>query len=290
MSAQVDARNLGAVVAAVGRSRRYRDVEPALVARVAAEELGRSRSLADAVKRTKRRLHQAVGAFRPPVTRVPAGLDALRAAWHGRLDGPALRDACAAQLGAHASTRERVPHLAELYAGAWEACGGAPSSILDLGCGIGPLALPWMGLQPGARYLAVDADRAALALVDAFLSMVGQPHAVSAWDLAGEAPLPGGMPAVDVAILLKLVPTLDRQDPAAAGRLLAALRASNAVVSFPARTLGGRARGMERTYRARLEGLLAEVEGLGAPVRAVTEASVPGELVLVLAFAEGRGA
>jgi 16S rRNA (guanine(1405)-N(7))-methyltransferase len=219
----------------------------------------------------------------------------LRAAWHGSLDDPALREACAAQLGAHASTRERVPHLAELYGRAWAACGGAPGSLLDLGCGIGPLALPWMGLAPGARYVALDADRAALALVDGFLSMVGQPHAIVESDLAaagrfGAAPFAGEPPAAEVALLLKLVPTLDRQDPGAAGRLLAAIRVRSAVVSFPARSLGGRARGMERTYRARLEELLAEVEGLGRPVHAVVEASIPAELVYVLAFAEGRDA
>jgi 16S rRNA (guanine(1405)-N(7))-methyltransferase len=289
LSARVEGDEVEAVVVAVGSSRRYRDVDPGAVARVAREELARSRSVPEAVKRTKRRLHQAVGAFRAPSGPVSARIAALRAAWHGRLDDPALREACATRLAAHASTRERVPHLAELYAGAWVACGGAPGSLLDLGCGIGPLALPWMGLSPIARYVAVDADGDALALVDGFLSIVGQPHDVVAADLAGEVPLPDAIPAVDVAILLKLVPTLDRRDPAAAGRLLAAARARHCVVSFPARSLGGRARGMEGTYRARLEALVSELAALGVPVHAVADVSIPGELVFVLAFDEARG-
>jgi 16S rRNA (guanine(1405)-N(7))-methyltransferase len=155
--------------------------------------------------------------------------------------------------------------------------------------GVRRRALPWMGLSPIARYVAVDVDGEALALVDGFLSIVGQPHEVVAADLAGEAPLPEVIPAVEVAMLLKLVPTLDRRDPAAAGRLLAAARARHAVVSFPVRSLGGRARGMERTYRSRLEALVAELATLGAPVHAVADASIPGELVFVLAFDEGRG-
>ncbi|MGH2357528.1 MAG: 16S rRNA methyltransferase, partial [Candidatus Limnocylindria bacterium] len=81
-------------------------------------------------------------------------------------------------------------------------------------------------------------------------------------------------------LLLKLVPTLDRQEPNAAARLLAALRVRHAVVSFPRRSLGGRAKGMERTYRSRLEALAAEV---GA--RGVAEASVPSELVFLLELA-----
>ncbi len=51
------------VMRRVGASRRYRDVDPALVRRFAAEELPRTGSRDEAVKRVKRRLHQAVGAF-----------------------------------------------------------------------------------------------------------------------------------------------------------------------------------------------------------------------------------
>ena len=83
-----------------------------------------------------------------------------------------------------------------------------------------------------------------------------------------------------MALLLKLVTTLDRQDPAAAARLIRALRVKHAVVTFPRRSLGGRGKGMERTYRARLDRLVADA----GRVTAVTEASVPGELVFVLSL------
>ncbi len=81
----------------------------------------------------------------------------------------------------------------------------------------------------------------------------------------------------DVALLFKLVTTLDRQDPDAAERLVAALRVRHAVVSFPVRSLAGRGRGMERTYRARLERLAS-----GPRVRDVVEVPVPGELLAVM--------
>ena len=59
------------------RSARYRDVDRVLLDRLAEEELPRSRNADDAVKRVKRRLHQAVGAFpaRAPATRVRSGVD-----------------------------------------------------------------------------------------------------------------------------------------------------------------------------------------------------------------------
>jgi 16S rRNA (guanine(1405)-N(7))-methyltransferase len=277
------------IVAAVVGSRRYHDIDAALIERVAAGELAGARSLADAVKRTKRRLHQAVGAFRPSRTGVePPALELLTAAWHGRLDGPAFKDECAALLERHASTRERVPHLGTLYAGIWAAMGDVPRSILDLGCGVGPLALPWMGLSPGARYVAVDVDRRSLALVDGFLGLVDQPHAVIERDLVATDP-PGadGPPWIterehSAALLLKLIPTLDRQDLGAVARVLATVDVAHAVVSFPGRSLGGRGRGMERTYRARMDALL---DAVAARIASVAEASIPGELIFVLSLA-----
>ena len=67
------------IVDRVLRSARYRDVDRALLDRLAAEELPKARNADDAVKRVKRRLHQAVGAFRgaraaDPLADGPRGL------------------------------------------------------------------------------------------------------------------------------------------------------------------------------------------------------------------------
>ena len=256
------------IVERVLRSSRYRDVDRSLLSRLAAEELPRARSADDAVKRVKRRLHQAVGAFRSA-----ARPDALAAAWSGDLAEPAFRTACADALRAHASARERVPHLDAFYDGIWSLT-GMPGSVMDLGCGLNPLTLPWMDLPADATYLASDVDLRPLATVTAFLELVGQPHRVETHDVVERAP----SDVVDVALLLKLVTTIDRQVPDAATRLLAALHVRHAVVSFPRQSLAGRGKGMERTYRQRLDRLVAEAGRVGA----VADASVPNELVFVL--------
>lgn len=259
------------IVERVLRSARYRDVDRTLVERLADEEVGRSRTSDEAVKRVKRRLHQAVGAFRGRAPRDP--LRAVRAAWHADPEGPAFREACLDVLRGHASTRERIPYLGAFWAQIW-ARTGTPRALLDLGCGLGPLALPWMGLHRGARYVAVDVDGRPLSVVHAFLDLVGQPHEVREADLVVATP----DASADVALLLKLVPTLDRQGPAAVARLLDELDVRHAVISFPRRSLAGRGKGMEATYRQRL-GALVEAS---ARVRAVAEASVENELVFVL--------
>jgi 16S rRNA (guanine(1405)-N(7))-methyltransferase len=256
------------IVERVRRSARYRDVDPELVARLASEELPKARSADDAVKRVKRRLHQAVGAFRPG--RAPA---VTQRAWPVD-DADALRDACAEAMRRHASTRERLPYLDTFYAGIWQLT-GIPARLLDLGCGLGPLALPWMNVG-NATYHASDVDAGTLDTVRGFLEAIGQPHDVDVRDLVAGPPAADA--DADVALMLKLVTTLDRQDADAATRLMRSLPAKHAVVSFAARSLGGRGAGRDRTYRERLERLVAEA----GRVRGVAEASVPHELVFVL--------
>ena len=252
------------IVERVLRSSRYRDVDPALLARLAAEELPNARNADDAVKRVKRRLHQVVGAFRGRMMPMAAGASDLT--------DPGLRKACVDAMGSHASTRERLPHLGAFYPGIW-AITGTPNRLLDLGCGLNPLSLPWMEIEH-AMYVACDVDRRPLEVVRQFLHGVGQPHRVEARDLVAAPP----DDHADVALMLKLVTTLDRQQPAAAARLIQALRARHVVVSFPIRSLGGRGTGMERTYRGRLDRLVQE----SGRVSAVAEASIPNELVFVL--------
>jgi 16S rRNA (guanine(1405)-N(7))-methyltransferase len=252
------------VVERVRRSARYRDVDAAMLERLAGEELPRSRTVDEAVKRVKRRLHQAVGAFRG----ASRSRD-LAAAWGGDLGDPAFREACLDLMRTHASTRERLPHLDRFYPGIWRRTG------------VGPLALPWMEIG-NATYHAVDADTRPLGTVEAALDLVGQPHRVEAVDLVRAVP---SDVSADVALLLKLVTTLDRQDPDAAARLIGSLDVRHAAVSFTTRSLGGRDRGMERTYRRRVDRLIADL----GRVTDVTEASVPNELVFVLALGPHSG-
>ena len=91
-----------------------------------------------------------------------------------------------------------------------------------------------MGLAPDTIYIASDVDRRPLATVAEFLELVGQPHRIDVRDLVADPPTD----AADVALLLKLVTTLDRQDPEAAARLLRGLRARHAVVSLPGALAG----------------------------------------------------
>ena len=73
----------------------------------------------------------------------------------------------------HASTRERLSILDEFYPTLF---GDLPpvNSVLDLACGLNPLALPWMGLAPDAVYHACDIYADQVELINRWFAIAGQ--------------------------------------------------------------------------------------------------------------------
>ena len=256
------------VCAEVLRSRRYRWIAPDLVRRLAQDELALSRNRAEAAKRTKRRLHQICGAYLWEIDPV----DHLAQIAAARAGGDAaLKAACRQLMARHASTRERLPILDRFY-GEIFAVTGRPHHILDVACGLGPLAIPWMDLPAGAHYRAYEIDRRLVELTDGFLSICGVPHAVELLDVAASPPAA----EAGVTLVLKTLPCLEQQAPGSARRLLDALHAPHVVISYPTRSLGGAAKGMVEQYRVQLL-------SMANPARwKIEELLFPSELVFVL--------
>jgi 16S rRNA (guanine(1405)-N(7))-methyltransferase len=237
------------VVAAVLAARRYRSLHPPLVRRVArAQAAAAGGNPAALVKRTKRALHQIFGAYLPTPPRYERLLAPIEQA-SGEVE---LRAALRHAMAQHASTRERLDHLDAFYA-AIASHVGTPRSVLDVACGLQPLASPWWGLPSACEYHAWDIDVTLVAFVGACLGHLGLRPWAAAVDLL-DVPR---WPVTEVALVLKTLPCLEQQRAGAGEALLAAIPAPRLVVSFPTRSLGGRAKGMAGTYARRFEAVLA---------------------------------
>ncbi len=244
---------LDELVSTVLKSQKYSRVCEDVVRRVGAVELSKRRNLKEAIKAAKNKLHQIGGAYLD---------DSLHyAAWSHRLAeaaaaGPdALRAACREVMSYHASTKERLAILDEFYS-AVLADLGPIHSVLDIACGLNPLAIPWMPLVPGATYYAYDIYHDMIGFLDTFWPLVGITGHAYARDIGPFIP----SEPVDVALVLKTIPCLEQVDKSAGLRLLENLNAAHVVVSFPARSLGGRDKGMVENYEARLRALLEPQE------------------------------
>ncbi|HEU0028396.1 MAG TPA: hypothetical protein VFQ25_14885 [Ktedonobacterales bacterium] len=276
MPAEPSPGALDALVAQVLASPKYRAVSPDLVRRAGAIELAKATNLKEAVKATKNRLHQVAGAYLESPS-YNAWLAELQAAF---AEGePAARLALRRVMGRHASTRERLPILDEFYAQTLAGLGPF-HRVLDIACGLNPLAIPWAPLATGAEYIACDIYSDLATFLNSAFALPGPFAAVHARaetrDILSDPPDTSN---ADLVLLLKAIPCLEQVDRDAGARLLAAIRAPRILVSYPLRTLGGRAVGMERHYDESFHALLARI---GGSHWRVTRHTFPTELAYLI--------
>jgi 16S rRNA (guanine(1405)-N(7))-methyltransferase len=259
---------IDAILAAVADSKRYRHVAPTLVARLAAEELPKSKNAADAEKRTKRRLHQIFGAY---TTQVP--YDKLLARLDNTQGDPDLfKKVCAQILTQHASTAERLNDLEQGFYERIFDITGRPAKVLDLACGFNPLTIPWMNLSHNTFYVAADIDAEMVRFLDRFLALAPVHGEARLVDLVELTP----STTADVAYLFKTLPCLRHQTDDLL-RILDGIQAPWLVISFPTRSLGNRSKGMPETYRTMM-GQILEHRLAWQP----QELEFPSELVYVV--------
>ena len=241
---------LDELVILVKAATKYQFIETELVREIGRKELAKRRSLKEAVKETRNKLHQIGSSYQEKP--IPYDL------WRVELKSlpqdfqeEQVRGALLRFMRLHASTAERLSILERFFQETLT--GLAPlTSILDLACGLTPLSLPWMPTAPHLEYTACDIYQDMTAFLDEFLAHFKIKGSVSTCDLTQELP----QTEAQVALLLKTIPCLDQVDKGAAGRLLRGLQTESILVSFPAQGLGGRGKGMRQNYEARFNELV----------------------------------
>lgn len=249
---------LDQLVGAVLKSPKYRNVCEDLIRQVGRRELAVRRNTNAAIKATKNKLHQVSSAYLATRIDYARGLEALRRALDSG-DSEELRQVCRQIMGLHASTQERLAILDEFYATTLAGLGPI-RSVLDVACGLNPLAIPWMGLDEHVTYYAYDVYLDMVAFIREFLALIGVQGRAEACDVtqwqAGKPAPPPSRQQADVALILKTIPCLEQVDKTAGLRLLETIQARHALVSFPVHSLGGRSKGMVENYEARFHALV----------------------------------
>jgi 16S rRNA (guanine(1405)-N(7))-methyltransferase len=257
------------IVAQVRASHKYRQVCRTTIRRLAIEELAKRETLKRAVKAVKSRLHQAYGAYESHFDYARAYRDLGAAYANG--DDLEIHAVCHQLLALHASTRERLPILHRFYEAVF-AHTGLPRTLLDLACGLNPLALPWMGLTPGTIYHAYDIDGERVDFLNQFFALTQVEGYARCQDLICEPP----QRQADLAFLLKTATCLERQRAGSTLALLDALDVAQVVVTFPVRSLGRREKGMAAQYEAVFLDMLSDRSW------AVAQLDLPAELTFVV--------
>jgi 16S rRNA (guanine(1405)-N(7))-methyltransferase len=239
------------LVDAVLAGSKYRGVSRELIASIGTQELGKRRNAREALKATRNKLHQVGGAYLDTREHYSGWLNELKMA---ELSGQRedLLAVCARIMSSHASTRERLPILDQFYT---QVFAGLPPirTVLDVACGLNPLAIPWMALaSEGVEYYAYDIYSGMMDFVQAWLGIINVRGSAQVCDVIQRCPTQ----KVDMALILKAIPCLEQIDKSAGFRLLQEIQTDYLVVSFPARSLGGRSKGMMEHYEAHFHELV----------------------------------
>ncbi|MBU2589869.1 MAG: hypothetical protein KKA65_00035 [Nanoarchaeota archaeon] len=134
----------------------------------------------------------------------------------------------------HVSSRERIPYYSEIYEKIFKIT-GKPKSILDLGCGLNPLSLPFMKIKP--RYIAlelVEEDAEFIQLYFNKMKIKGNAYSVDLINIDKK------LPEADICFMFKLIDTLETLKWDITENLLENLKVKWIVASFATKSLGGR--------------------------------------------------
>lgn len=230
---------------------KYAVLDPELVRRVTAQEWAKYPQRKEAVKAARSKLHQIGAAYQEkpiPYARLEAELQGLPR----NLQSPDVRAYCLKAMTYHASTQERLPILENFYREIFAGFGPV-QSILDLACGLNPLALAWIPLAEICTYTACDIYCDQADYLNRFFNWSGISGQAFCCDLVQTVP----QTPVQVAFLLKTIPCLEQMDKNIGPRLLEQIQAEHILVTFPVRSLGGHFKGMRQTYDAHFTELLA---------------------------------
>lgn len=258
------------VLTQVRASRKYADMDEALIRAIALHEIAKAQSLKETVKATRNKLHQVGSAFQEaaiPYTRLVRELDELPS----DLADPVTRTSLKSFMQYHTSTRERLLILEDFFQQTLASL--APvHSVVDIACGLNPLALPWMPVAEDVHYTACDIYGEMSRFINRFFTKFEINGLAITCDVTQSIP----QEAVQLALILKTIPCLEQLDKQAGFRLLESMPAKHMLVTFPAHSLGGRSKGMVQNYEAHFRELVA-----GKPW-AIQRFEFPGELAFLV--------
>lgn len=266
----ISVEQLEELVHLVQASDKYAQIDASLIKEIGRGELVKRNSLKEAAKTTRNKLHQIGSSYQEiaiPYNKWTEQLSKLT----NDLSDPMVQQFLVANRRMHASTCERLPIEKDFFQQTL-APFSPVESILDLACGLNPLNYSFMPLANDCRYFACDIYQDMVAYLNHFFTHFSINGKAEICDLVHNIP----EQKVQVALLLKTIPCLEQIDKNAGQRLLEGVNAEVILVSFPARSLGGRSKGMVQNYEAHFNQLVAGKKWQ------ITRHEFPSELAFVV--------
>jgi len=253
-----------ALIAFVQEKKKYQEIDAGMIREIAEQEAGKGRKVKETQKAILGKLHQVGAAYFEQTPDYTGWIESL-SALPKDLQAAETRAFCIDLMAHHHSTHERQYILEDFFQETL-----APiqpvASILDLACGLNPLALPWMPIERDVAYFGCDIFTDMTDFLGMFakhFQIRGEFKTCNVFDLDFQRP-------AKVAFLLKTLPCLEQVKKGFAPDLLRSIPAEYILVSYPVSSLSGKSKGMQETYT---DQFLALIGDLGWPYEAFTFSS-----------------
>lgn len=245
----LEGRALQYVIEKVKSDRKYSAIglPDATIEDIARQELTHHPKVEVALNNTKAILHNVVAPYLDDVDYPQAKKQVEEAFALGNEE--AIRQTALKILEQHESTRERLPYLEQFYEVIRTVCRPL-SIIIDLACGLNPLALPFMGMTELVRYYAYDIHQPRVELINQFFKGWGLEPLAEVRDVLVHPP----QIQADAAFLFKEAHRMEKRRKGSSRDLIKAISARVIFISLPTRSLDRR-----RNLSARMERLVKEI-------------------------------
>lgn len=237
----MDENKKNALVAKILSSKKYKDYPEKTVRRIV-EDMYFKYSEKKLEKQVKNKLHQISGSFN----------ESQKIFKHLDIDGDLSSDLIRSVLETHSSTRERMPFLEEFYKDIFKVTGDV-ESLLDIGCGLNPLAFLVVPSSI-ATYTGVEINGALVKINNLVLqkAQVKTKFNILHNDVFDSSIL---KPRYDLVLLFKMMQVLDLMENNGGENVIGSLDSRYFVLSFPILSLSGKQVGMKNFYQNYLEKL-----------------------------------
>lgn len=105
---------------------------------------------------------------------------------------------------------------------------GKPNTLLDLGCGLNPLTLPWMNLDKNTNYYCYDIGAKQIEFLNSYFKLLKKPYKAHLQDVISNPP----KLKADVAFLFKTTTCFEWQKPSNTVKLLKKLNVKYVVLTL----------------------------------------------------------
>ena len=242
--------DINGLVAEIKKNKKYKDISDEIVKQRATEYIRKNPNFDGkiAVKDIRKSLHKAHGSFR---------------GYSKEIKEKISRKEYKETLKANRSTRERLDSeiYEDIYSKIFEIT-GKPVRILDLGCGINPVSIPFMGLEWGFEYYAYDINDAEITALNDFFKIERINGTARVLDLSNIENIDLLEKNIDVCFMFKVIDVLEEEKKGHkyAEEMIKKLakKCKFIVVSFSTRTLSGKAMG--HPYRGWIERMLERIK------------------------------